>query len=84
MHYPVYLFTDEFPTDEVISKAIAPFNEDSEETNPNPIISFDYWVLGGRYNGAIKLRCDDDDEADCNLALMRDALVLLKEHKKRI
>lgn len=62
MHYPIYLFTDEFPTDEVISKAIAPFDQNSEETNPNPIISFDYCVLGGRYNGAIKLRCDDDDE----------------------
>jgi len=66
MHYCTIVITKEFPTDDVLSKALAPFNEEeyyaSEGTIPRPIFTWDYWIIGGRYSGSIKLTVDKNNE----------------------
>ena len=69
MHYCFAIITKEFPTDDVISKVLQPFNEeefyeknkDSEEKE-YPVFLWDWWVVGGRYCGMLKLKIDDNDE----------------------
>lgn len=65
MHYPIYVFTKEFPTDEVIEKVLAPYNDDADPdlyTYPGvrPDIRWDWFGIGGRYGGFLKIRCDKD------------------------
>ena len=72
MHYACLVITKEFPTEEVISKVVDPFNEESfyekfSEENPAkesdyPAFLWDYWRVGGRYCGAIKLKVDTKNE----------------------
>jgi len=67
MHYPIYIFTKEFPTDEVIEKVLAPYNDDADPdlyTYPGvrPDIQWDWFIIGGRYGGFLKIRCDKDDD----------------------
>ena len=69
MHYCFVVITKEFPTDDVLSEALAPFNEDAfyekREDNPeeeHPVFLWDYWQVGGRYGGKLKLKIDYDDE----------------------
>lgn len=69
MHYSLMLITKEFPTEKVIEKALEPYNEDEfyklKEENDDikyPIIQWDWWQIGGRYEGALKLRIDNNDE----------------------
>ena len=60
MHYPVYIFTKEFPTDEIIEKALAPYKDRAAYGNPD--ISWDYYRIGGRYGGFLKIECKKDDD----------------------
>lgn len=69
MHYCLMLITKEFPTEKVIEKALEPYDEDEfyklKEENDDikyPIIQWDWWQIGGRYDGALKLRIDNNDE----------------------
>lgn len=69
MHYCLLLITKDFPTHEVIDKALEPYSEEEfcaqEEENEDikcPLFLWDYWEVGGRYDGALKLKVDDADE----------------------
>lgn len=65
MHYCVMLFTKEFPTDDVIKKILAPYNDDTVyelPENERPDMSWDYWTIGGRYGGGLKLKIDEENK----------------------
>lgn len=69
MHYCLLLITKEFPTQEVIDKALAPYNEEEfyklreeKEDIKYPCFLWDFWKIGGRYDGALKLKIDMDDK----------------------
>lgn len=65
MHYCCAVITKEFPTDNVLNAIMAPYNDDivySLPDNERPLISWDWWAVGGRFNGQIKLKVDDADE----------------------
>lgn len=61
MHYCIYLFTKDLPSNEQIQKIMDPYSE----YNPNQVdsdIGCDSWIVGGRYGGMLKLRCSEEDE----------------------
>lgn len=67
MHYCVLVLTKEFPTDEVIEKAMEPFDEDKfykkqeeDPTTPKPVFQWDFWKLGGRYGALLKIDVSED------------------------
>lgn len=69
MHFCFAVITKEFPTDEVIREKIDPYYEDryydvdeDEERPKRPIFLWDWFQVGGRYGGKIKLRMNDNDE----------------------
>lgn len=67
MHYCCLIFTKEFPTDEVLEKVLKPFNSEDfydqpEEQRVRPAFTWDWYVVGGRYGGEIKLKVDRDDK----------------------
>ena len=62
MHYCCHLFTRVFPTDDVIAAAMASFNSEeyykrseTDESVQRPVFTWDYWIVGGRYGGQLKL-----------------------------
>ena len=56
MHYCCVIFSKEFPSDAVISKMLSPFYEDDETRSCKyPAFLWDWYGLGGRYNGLLKL-----------------------------
>lgn len=64
MHYCCYLITKQFPSDEVIEKVLRPFNDDvvyGDEIE-RPAFMWDWWQIGGRYCGKLKLKCDDEEK----------------------
>ena len=67
MHYKCLLITESFPTEEIIAEAMRPYSEndyykdDKSEIGEHPLFLWDYYLIGGRYNGALKLRCDDSN-----------------------
>lgn len=71
MHFSIVVITKEFPTDDVLSKVLDPFDEETfyekhEGENIKeedyPIFLMDYWQVGGRYGGNIKLKIDYEDQ----------------------
>lgn len=71
MHTCYLIITEEFPTNDVINEKIRPYNEDEfyarfegeiHDDVKRPDFLWDYWVVGGRYGGLIKLKIDKDDE----------------------
>lgn len=67
MHYCCLVITKDFPTDEVLEKVLTPFNDESfygvpEEQRVRPAFTWDWYAVGGRYGGTIKLKIDMDDE----------------------
>ena len=67
MHYACLVITKEFPTNEILEKVLAPYNDDAvysypEESREYPPIMWDWWQVGGRYNGRFKLTIKKDDE----------------------
>ena len=67
MHYCCAIITKEFPTKEVLTASLKPFHEDvyydaPEENRARPQIMWDWWQVGGRYNGQLKLRIDKDND----------------------
>jgi len=54
MHYCCYLYTKEFPTDDVITRVMEPFKSYSDYEERPPIL-WDWMMLGGRYAGKLKL-----------------------------
>ena len=70
MHYRVLLFTKELPSEEKIAEIMHPYYEGNaeydEETekrrNPYPVFEWDWYQIGGRYNGSLKLSVEKDKE----------------------
>ena len=70
MHYCVLLFTKELPSEEKIAEIMHPYYEENaeydEETgkrlNPYPVFEWDWYQIGGRYNGSLKLSVERDKE----------------------
>lgn len=67
MHYPIYIFTKEFPSDQVIENVLKPYKDDADLSlydSPlvRPDIHWDWFDIGGRYGGLLKIKCDLDDE----------------------
>ena len=67
MHYCCFIFTKEFPTDEILQKVLKPFNSEGFYSNSNensvyPMFTWDYFRLGGRYSGMLKLEVKENDE----------------------
>ena len=72
MHYCIAVITDQFPTDETLGQKLAPYDENAfysqfedgeeieEEINKaqRPLFMWDYWQVGGRYGGQLKLKID--------------------------
>lgn len=63
MHYCLLMLTKTLPTDNDIDEILKPFNSEAfwrlEETNPGierPKFTWDWWQVGGRYNGKFKLK----------------------------
>lgn len=60
MHYCCFLYTRNFPTDRIIAAALKPFSGEEyysheEGEVERPLFTWDYWVVGGRYGGLLKL-----------------------------
>lgn len=70
MHYCLMFLSDKFPTDDVINAALKPFSDevvykDADEDGTNvihPVFTWDWWQVGGRYNGRLKLKYDQNDD----------------------
>ena len=63
MHYCLMLFTKDCPTEDYISKLMAPYSwENSQDNKSFPQFTWDYYEIGGRYNGQIKLKVNENDE----------------------
>lgn len=75
MHFCIAVITDQFPTDDVLGQKLAPYDEnafysqfeDREEIEEEidkaqrPLFMWDYWQIGGRYGGQLKLKIDEKD-----------------------
>ena len=62
MHYCCLVFTNEFPTDDVIAKKMEPFYEenfyDKDDHKESPTFLWDWYQVGGRYGGRLKMKID--------------------------
>ena len=70
MHYCCLVITNEFPTDEILEKVLDPFREGAEN---NPQFTWDWYEVGGRYNGLLKLKIDKTDKKYCWMRWDKDA-----------
>ena len=69
MHYCLMVLTNDFPSDAVIEKALKPYNgemwykkyEKTKDDSSHPLFTWDWWEIGGRYNGKLKLKYDHND-----------------------
>lgn len=67
MHYCCLVITREFPSDQVLEKALEPYNEDlfyenKDDGREYPVFMWDWWKIGGRYTGQFKLKVEKDCE----------------------
>lgn len=72
MHYCIHLFTETLPTEAKIMDILAPFDSNTiygldeegneKEINEYPPFTWDWWQIGGRYHGRLKLKIDENDE----------------------
>lgn len=70
MHYCVLLFTKELPSETKIAEIMHPYYEGNaeydEETEtritPYPVFEWDWYQIGGRYKGSLKLSVERDRE----------------------
>ena len=69
MHYCCLVITNEFPADEILEKVLFPFRDGTEN---NPPFTWDWYEVGGRYNGMLKLKIDDTDKKYCWRTRYRD------------
>ena len=74
MHYRIHLFTKELPTENQIEDIMAPYydnavygddeNEDENKEIVFPAFMLDYFVIGGRYCGQLKLKMDTESDTE--------------------
>ena len=67
MHYCCLLFTDKIPSEEEIHNRLQPFYEpaffeDDSADKEYPRFLWDWYSIGGRYKGGIKLKVDFEDK----------------------
>ena len=70
MHYCLLLITKELPSKEQIKKIMDPYyegnaeydEETEERLTPYPVFEWDWYQIGGRYNGLLKLKVDENDD----------------------
>lgn len=68
MHYCLMLFTKEFPTKQDIENIMskyhddAVYSDDEEKEIDYPQFTYDWYQIGGRYNGSVKLKVDKENE----------------------
>lgn len=69
MHYCVLLITKELPSEEEIYEIMQPYcerdneyDENGERITPYPLFEWDWYAIGGRYSGLLKLKVNEDDE----------------------
>lgn len=70
LHYCVLLITKELPSESKIEKILQSYNyedikydeETGELLTPRPIFTYDWFQIGGRYTGSLKLKIDENDE----------------------
>lgn len=69
MHYKLLIITKQFPDIEMIAEIMKPYDEDSiqydEEGNrvsPYKVFDWDWFQIGGRYSGSLKLKVDMQSE----------------------
>lgn len=60
MHYKGYIITKELPTEEKLADILEKYRED-EETKE---FEWDWWQIGGRYGGKIKINFNPDTNED--------------------
>ena len=97
MHYCLLLVTKEIPSESRISKILQPYDEENLECNKNnevisfPIFTYDWWEIGGRYSGKLKLKIDNNDEkydweyiSDRNKKLFHSKLLTDLQKSKKI
>ena len=58
MHSCGYIITDKIPTNDEISDIMEPYNE---ETHENLKFSWDWFIIGGRYGGMLKIKFNPDE-----------------------
>ena len=69
MHYCIFVFTHRCPTLEQLNNIMAPYkgteywNDESDTVSP-PTFTWDWWQMGGRYGGMLKLKIDPEDEGE--------------------
>lgn len=67
MHYCVAIITKHFPTDGLLNTILQPYNEEDfceKDEYGNllyPTFLWDWWQIGGRYAGEIKLKINEND-----------------------
>lgn len=99
MHFCFLVVTEEFPTDDVLEEALAPFNEESyyekkteQPEAEEPAFLWDWWTLGGRYAGLLRLDISGDNFEKYELKYMVDnprngrlfRSVLLEDDKRKV
>lgn len=62
MHIKCYVYTKEFPTDDVLEEMLEPFAEsDFYSEERTPVFTWDWWEIGGRYSACLKLKAKEED-----------------------
>lgn len=87
MHYKGYLITKKLPTIDEISKILEKYRENLEEKQE---FAWDWWQIGGRYGGKIKINfnLNEYEENNClfqnknNKYFISEAINELKENIK--
>lgn len=70
MHYCALLITKELPSESEIAEIMKPYDESNAEYDKEteerigdyPVFEWDWYQIGGRYNGSLKLKIDEEDE----------------------
>jgi len=69
MHYCTLLFTKGFPSRDDISNIMSKYNydnldydDDGNLVGEHPLFTWDWYRIGGRYNGSIKLKINPEDK----------------------
>lgn len=62
MHYKGFLITKELPTENEISNFLKYYNEENKDNNSG--FSWDWWCVGGRYAGKLKIHFDPNENED--------------------
>lgn len=67
MHCKGYVITKELPSEEKLNKILEKYNDENEDNKSG--FYWDWWQIGGRYGGKIKIHFDPSENEDnwfCN------------------